>query len=308
MTTEEQDKDTPNGAPNGHEDEVVIPANPPTADGAGKPHPVSEEETFNPRKNLTEEQLDILDAFKTRVEKYEKQLSEKEKEYFLDDMCLLRYLRARDYHIDKSYKMIIDTIEWRRQFKPETVKFSQVEPIARSGCVYVNGKDKMGRPLIYARPYRDELATGPVDTITKFKHLVYWVEKGFSLMDKTKGVEGFTLITDYKNFGRKHMDTKTNMEVLHYLNNHCPERMGKTFFLDPPFLFWVGWKIISPFLSQATLNKVNFIKSTTKGDQRVFPDMLEHIDEDVLEHEFGGKNTYQYNYDEYITTIHPDTL
>lgn len=72
-------------------------------------------------------------------------------------------------------------------------------------------------------------------------------------MDKTKGVEGFTLITDYKNFGRRHMDTKTNMEVLGYLNNHCPERMGKTFFLDPPFLFWVGWKIISPFLSQVCI-------------------------------------------------------
>lgn len=55
--------------------------------------------------------------------------------------------------------MITDTIEWRRNFKPENVKISgmcfplivahidlpsEVEVMARSGCVYVNGKDKMG--------------------------------------------------------------------------------------------------------------------------------------------------------------------
>jgi len=301
-----QDTDTPNG----NEDEVVIPADVNTSplDGAQNPIPeeVAEGGVFNPRKHLTEEQLVTLDKFKEQVSNYE--MSEKEKEYFLDDMCLLRYLRARDYNIDKAYKMIIDSVTWRRTFKPETIKFSEVEPIARTGCVYVSGKDKMGRPLIYARPYRDDLATGPVDTPTKFKHLVYWVEKGFTEMDKSKGVEGFTLITDYKNFGRRHMDTKTNMEVLHYLNNQCPERMGKTFFLDPPFLFWVGWKIISPFLSQATMNKVNFIKSTTVNGKRTFPDMLKYIDEEVLEAEFGGKNNYQYNYDEYIKTIDPATL
>lgn len=295
------EQDAANTPPVTNEDEVVIPADANNhPDGAINkvPEEVVEGQVFNPRKHITEQQTAILDEFKERVGKYE--MSDKEKGYFMDDMCLLRYLRARDYNIDKAYKMIIDSIEWRRTHNPDSIKLSEIEPIARTGCVYVHGKDKMGRPLIYARPYRDDLIQGSVDTATKFKHLVYWVEKGFSMMDKSKGVEGFTLITDYKNFGRRHMDTKTNMEVLHYLNNHCPERMGKTFFLDPPFLFWVGWKIISPFLSQATLNKVSFIKSSsTKGDQRFFPEMLEFIDEDVLEYEFGGKNTYKYNYDEY---------
>jgi len=306
MTTAEQDIETPNG----NEDEVVIPAdaNKSPLDGAQNaiPEEVAEGGAFNPRKHITEEQLLILDEFKEMVGKVE--MTEKEKEYFLDDMCLLRYLRAREYNTDKAYKMITDSIEWRRTFKPETIKLSEVEPMARTGCVYVNGKDKAGRPIIYARPYKDDLVKEPVDTKTKFKHLVYWVETGFKMMDKSKGVEGFTLVTDYKNFARRHMDTKTNMEVLHYLNNQCPERMGKTFFLDPPFLFWVGWKIISPFLSQSTLNKVNFIKSTTKGDQRIFPDMLKYIDENELEYEFGGRNKYRYDYDEYIKTVDPETL
>jgi len=253
---------------------------------------------FTPRKSLSDEHIDILDRFKEKVREYE--LSEEERKMYLDDMWLLRYLRARDYHIERAYKMLIDTIEWRRVRKPDTITLADVEVMARTGCVYINGKDKKGRPIIYARPSREDNLKQPVETETKFNHLMYWVERGFAMMDKSKGVETFTLITDYKNFGRKHMDMKANMEVLGYLNNHCPERMGKTFFLDPPFLFWVGWKVISPFLSQATLNKVNFIKSSSRTDQRNFPEIFEVIDEDVLEEEFGGKNKKSFDCDDYI--------
>lgn len=104
MATSEQDIDIP---PNGNEDEVVIPpdANPTPLDGTQNkiPEEVAEGHVFDPRKHLTEGQLVTLDEFKEMVGKYE--MSEKEKAYFLDDMCLLRYLRARDYNKDKSYKV-----------------------------------------------------------------------------------------------------------------------------------------------------------------------------------------------------------
>lgn len=265
-----------------------------------------EGEVFDPRMKLTEKQLAVLDEFKAEVGKYE--MSEEEKLFYLDDMCLLRYLRARDFHIDKAHKMIIDTIEWRRLHKPELITLQEVEVMARTGCVYINGLDKKGRPIIYGRPYREDVLKEAVPTQTKFKHLVYWVEKGFTMMDKSKGVESFTLITDYKDFGRKHMDMKTNNEVLHYLNNHCPERMGKTFFLDPPFLFWMGWKVISPFLSQATLDKVSFIKSSSKGDRRSFPEIFEVIDAATLEEEYGGEGKYVYDFDTFAKTEEPPRM
>lgn len=291
------------GATNVNEDEVIIPPEQIKVVEDVVVDDVTNGEQFDPRKHLTEQQIHTLDAFKARVAAYD--MNETERAFYLDDMCLLRYLRAREFHADKSYKMIIDTIEWKRIHKPETITLEEVEPIARCGCVYLHGKDKRGRPILYARPYREDLLTPKLvaDTQLKFRHLMYWVETGFSMMDKSKGVETFTLITDYKNFGRRHMDTKTNMEVLGYLNNHCPERMGKTFFLDPPFLFWVGWKVISPFLSQATLNKVNFIKSSSKGDRRTYPEVFKVIDEETLEAEYGGKDPYVWNYEEYAKSV-----
>jgi len=119
-------------------------------------------------------------------------------------------------------------------------------------------------------------------------------------MDESRGVESFCLIVDYKDYSRKHMDMKANMSVMHVLLNHAPERMGITFFLDPPFLFWMGWKMISPFLNEVTMAKVRFVYSEVKDGKRTVPAMLEYIDADNLEVEFGGTSTRVFNYNSYI--------
>jgi len=254
--------------------------------------------SFDPLASLSEKQREVLNQFRTKVQEIE--TSQEEKERYFNDMSLLRYLRARDYHWEKSFKMIKDTIQYRREHQPESIKISDVEVMARLGCLYVHGFDKKGRPIVIARPFKD---TSSEPTIMKLRHLMFWIETGIRLMDATKGVESFTLITDYRGFSRRNLETKTNMESLNYLINHCPERMGLSLFLDPPFLFWVGWKMMSPFLSQATHNKVKFLYSTTKDGKRVFPEMAEIIDDDQLEESFGGSSTYQYDYQEMERSI-----
>lgn len=267
----------------------------PSGDGAAAFAP--EKGTFDPLANLSQKQLDTLKEFRERVTKID--MTDAERSFFCNDMSLLRYLRARDYTIDKSFKMMEDTIDWRRNYKPELVVSSEVEPMLKAGCIYMSPcKDKKGRPIIYARPYRDPKEKIPAET--KVRHLVYWVEQGLKLMDASQGVETFTLITDYKDFGRRNMETKVNMESLQILNSHNPERMGLSLFLDPPLYFWVVWKMISPFLSAATHAKVKFVYSQKKDGRRVCPDMLEYIDADNLEEEFGGNLKYDFDYKTYI--------
>jgi len=267
-------------------------------DPVSDPSASSSSTPFNPLENLTEKQTNILNDFRNKVQQIE--TNDEEKMRYFNDMCLLRYLRARDYHADKSFKMMKDSIEFRREYKPESIQIHEVEEMAKLGCIYVHGYDKKRRPIIIARPYKDSSAA---TRETKFRHLMFWTETGFNLMDTSKGVESFTLLVDYQGFGRRNLDTKTNMDSLHYLINHCPERMGLSLFLDPPLLFWVGWKVLSPFLSQATLNKVRFIYSTTKDGRRVFPEIAEFIDNEELEEDFGGSSSFKYVYEEYVRSL-----
>ncbi len=39
----------------------------------------------------------------------------------LDEMCLIRYLRARDWDIAKSKRMIVDSFVWRKEMNPEQI-------------------------------------------------------------------------------------------------------------------------------------------------------------------------------------------
>lgn len=39
------------------------------------------------------------------------------------DASILRYLRARSYNTKKTAKMLIGTIKWRLEFKPEKIQW-----------------------------------------------------------------------------------------------------------------------------------------------------------------------------------------
>jgi hypothetical protein len=57
------------------------------------------------------------------------------------------------------------------------------------------------------------------------------------------------------------------------------------------FFFSFVWQLISPFIHEVTKRKVQVL---TKD----FSSILEVIDEDVLEQDFGGKSTFKYKFEE----------
>lgn len=61
--------------------------------------------------------------------------------------------------------------------------------------------------------------------------------------------------------------------------------------VNPPWTFRVFWGIVSPFLDDVTRNKIRVLKKTQ--------DMLDLIPEDQLEEEYGGRNSYKYDYEAY---------
>jgi hypothetical protein len=44
-------------------------------------------------------------------------------EIFATDACLRRYLRARNWNVKKSEKMLRDTLHWRSVYKPEEIRW-----------------------------------------------------------------------------------------------------------------------------------------------------------------------------------------
>ena len=164
----------------------------------GTPTPTDTPTTnFNIRDTLTPEQKEILDKFREAIEKQtEVPLKQRDRKW-LTDMCLCRYLRARNYDLEKSLKLIMGTIVWRREYKPYKIKPEDVEiEMNNNGKMYPHGHDKLGRPILYLKPGNDN--TGPEHKEVKVKYLVYSMEKAISTMDESKGVEKVMWVIDHR--------------------------------------------------------------------------------------------------------------
>lgn len=78
-------------------------------------------------------------------------------------------------------------------------------------------------------------------------------------------------------------------ETSEVLTNYYPERLGVAFVVNPPWVFHVFWKFVSPFLTETTKRKLRLVSD--------FSEIREVVDEEVLEADYGGKNTFRYNFD-----------
>jgi hypothetical protein len=62
--------------------------------------------------------------------------------------------------------------------------------------------------------------------------------------------------------------------------------------VNPPWVFSAFWKIVSPFLDPVTSNKIVFVKNKTKDAALI----LEQVESDQLEKDFGGSNEFKFDY------------
>jgi len=105
-------------------------------------------------------------------------------------------------------------------------------------------------------------------------------------MDEAKGISQWVWIIDYKDYSMKNAPPmSTAMETLNLLSNHYPERLGAAFLIEPPFLFILMWKAVSPFVPPATHKKIHFV---TGKEQERTKYLLQHFDVDQLETDYGG--------------------
>jgi hypothetical protein len=79
-------------------------------------------------------------------------------------------------------------------------------------------------------------------------------------------------------------------QVLDIIQNHYPERLGKAFVLNVPWLLNTFFKLISPFIDPLTRTKLLF-------NPRVVDDG--HFAASQVTEAWGGERHFQWNHEEY---------
>uniref|UniRef100_A0A7S0BC14 CRAL-TRIO domain-containing protein n=1 Tax=Rhodosorus marinus TaxID=101924 RepID=A0A7S0BC14_9RHOD len=220
---------------------------------------------------------------------------------WLDDNCLRRYLRARNMNVKKAYKMLEETIAWRRSFGVEGLLMGDLQTVKKeseTGKTYVRGTDKAGRAVLYMKP-RNQNSKG---TKGQLDQLVYTLERarGESIPPQEK----ITLLLDFKGYSMRNAPSiKTMRETLNILQNHYPETLGIAVCVEAPALFSTMYKMIKPFIDPDTAKKIQFV-SKTKGfkvDSKAKRFMEGLFNKETLETEFGGSDPEPYNNAKYFS-------
>lgn len=204
-----------------------------------------------------------------------------------DDACLVRYLRSvKGASVEAAAKRLEFTLQWRREFRPDLIDPSEVEPEAVTGKLYINGFDTSGRPVLQMVPGRENTNTWD----RQIRHLVWNLELAMKLMPPT--VSKVCLLIDYGVNFKNQTPMSVSKKVLDILQNHYAERLGIAFMYEAPAMLSIFWRIISPFLDPITKAKIHFVK---KGQQ----EMLTHLPKAVLEKRHGGENPFDYDHSVY---------
>lgn len=158
-------------------------------------------------------------------------ITDRERAWLTRD-CLLRYLRATKWNVADSAKRLRATLTWRREYGLDDFTPEYISPEQETGKQMIFGFDKQARPCQYLNPARQNTDASP----RQLHHLFYMVERVTDMMPS--GVEQLSLMINFKpTKERKNtsVPVSTAREVLHVLQNHYPERLGKALIINGKF-------------------------------------------------------------------------
>lgn len=217
---------------------------------------------------------------------------------WLTKECFLRYLRATKWKTDAAIKRIEESLIWRRTFgvvyieghTDEAKKLTPelVEPENLTGKNLIVGYDNDNRPCLYLRNgYQN---TSP--SLKQVQHLVFMLEKVIQFMPP--GQDTLALLIDFKaapahmNLSSKFPSLSISKQVLHILQNHYPERLGRGLFTNIPWIGYTFFKVVGPFIDPYTRLKTIY-------DQP----FENYVPKEQLDKEFNGILDFEYVHDVY---------
>mmetsp|Transcript_11201 Transcript_11201/g.16380 ORF Transcript_11201/g.16380 Transcript_11201/m.16380 type:complete len:470 (-) Transcript_11201:251-1660(-) len=304
------------GMPNGHEhsDDVSSPIRE-VADkgmtvvrmGSGRVSGPKDPCDWGIPGELTENEVDVYEKFRTEVEKRGGEF--RETVYSFGEIegepyTLCRWLRARKFNLENTIKMVEEASDVTRDARkfgfypdPKAALGSDPSIFMTLYPQLYSGKAKNGCPLFISKPGvlnvdAVECITS-IDGILKYHWYVMMHDYAGRLRAEKEADKNFTRFECCSVLDLDHLTSaqlsqrclniiKTQMAV----DSVCfPETMNKMVIVNAPRFFAMTWKLIKGWIDPRTANKIEIISSRSKWEAR----LRELVDADQLPSDYGGK-------------------
>ncbi|XP_010642438.1 SEC14-like protein 5 [Fukomys damarensis] len=213
------------------------------------------------------------------------------------DQHILRFLRARDFHLDKAREMLCQSLSWRKQHQVDLL-LQTWRPPALLEEFYAGGwhyQDTDGRPLYILR-------LGQMDTKGLMKavgeeallqHVLSVNEEGQKRCEGNtrqfgRPISAWTCLVDLEGLSMRHLwrpGVKALLRMIEVVEDNYPETLGRLLIVRAPRVFPVLWTLISPFISENTRRKFLIYSGS---DYQGPGGLVDYLDRDVIPDFLGG--------------------
>uniref|UniRef100_A0A8D1WLJ1 SEC14 like lipid binding 1 n=1 Tax=Sus scrofa TaxID=9823 RepID=A0A8D1WLJ1_PIG len=214
------------------------------------------------------------------------------------DEHILRFLRARDFNIDKAREVLCQSLTWRKQHQVDYILDSWHAPQVLQDY-YAGGwhhHDKDGRPLYVLRLGQMD-TKGLVRALGEEALLRYVLsvnEEGLRRCeDNTKvfgrPISSWTCLVDLEGLNMRHLwrpGVKALLRIIEVVEANYPETLGRLLILRAPRVFPVLWTLVSPFIDDNTRRKFLIYAG---NDYQGPGGLLDYIDKEIIPDFLSGE-------------------
>ncbi|XP_065503888.1 SEC14-like protein 1 [Caloenas nicobarica] len=214
------------------------------------------------------------------------------------DEHILRFLRARDFNIDKAREILCQSLTWRKQHQIDYILDTWNPPQVLQDY-YAGGwhhHDKDGRPLYVLRLGQMD-TKGLVRALGEEALLRYVLsinEEGLRRCEENTKVFGrpissWTCLVDLEGLNMRHLwrpGVKALLRIIEVVEANYPETLGRLLILRAPRVFPVLWTLVSPFIDDNTRKKFLIYAG---NDYQGPGGLLDYIDREIIPDFLGGE-------------------
>ncbi|XP_034046511.1 SEC14-like protein 1 [Thalassophryne amazonica] len=224
-------------------------------------------------------------------------LQETQKGKIPKDQHVLRFLRARDFNLEKAREFLCQSLTWRKQhqvdFLLDTWECPQLLQDYYTGGWHHHDRD--GRPLYMLR-------LGQMDTKGLVRALGEEVllrqvlsinEEGLNRCEENTKVFGqpissWTCLVDLEGLNMRHLwrpGIKTLLKIIEVVEANYPETLDRLLIVRAPRIFPVLWTLVSPLIDENTRKKfLVYAGNNYQGPGG----LVDYIDRELIPDFLGG--------------------
>nr|XP_020453562.1 SEC14-like protein 1 [Monopterus albus] len=213
------------------------------------------------------------------------------------DQHVLRFLRARDFNLDKAREFLCQCLTWRKQHQVDfllgTWEWPQLLHDYYTGGWHHHDRD--GRPLYILRLGQMD-TKGLVRALGEevlLRQVLFINEEGLRHCEENTRVFGrpiscWTCLVDLEGLNMRHLwrpGIKALLRIIEVVKANYPETLGRLLILRAPRVFPVLWTLVSPLIDENTRKKFLVYAG---NDYQGPGGLVDYINEEIIPDFLGG--------------------